>query len=312
MLDLKKAIESLKAVDGNIKLIQQGKVLGPDEATLEGAGVKDSASHPGSFIVVMVSKKAAAAASAPQSSGVPPPPVPTAAGAATGAAPSASAPTTASAPTATASTPSNPFAGPEFEANLANLKAMGLAGEDAAYTNALIASFNNPDRAVEFLFGGIPAGALERALGHGGAGRGAASGSGSGAPRASGGPAGAASHAPRSAAEPLIPAGAHASTLKDGPLYALRVHPQLNDLKAAIQSSPAHIPHAIAAIADAAPELAAAIEANKDGFLALMNEPITAAGAGGGEEEEEEEDGEDGAGGQIREWGALPFPHTVH
>ncbi len=303
--EFKQAIEAARGLDASaMKLIQAGKVLANDDSTLEAAGVKDLGSHPGSFVVVMVSKKPAAAA-APAGASVPPPPVPGGAAAPAPSTASAPAPAAPSAPVATATGSSagaggaNPFAGPEYDANLASLKAMGLAGgEETAYSNALIAAFNDPNRAVEYLLSGIPPGALERARGSGGAAR-------AGGPRASAG-AGAAT-AGGAPAGPAIPAGAHPSTLPGAPLFELRAHPQLNELKTAVQSNPQLISGIIDAIGKASADMAARIEANKDGFLSLMNEAIGAPGAaagavgadaGMGEEEGDfDEEGDDEAGG---------------
>ena len=174
---------------------------------------------------------------------------------------------------------------------------MGLATDDAALSNALIAAFNNPDRAVEYLLGGIPDGALARAQAHG---KGKVA---SMAPRAAAG----------AQAPPTFPPGAHSATLPGGPLFLLRNHPQLSQLKSAIRTSVDNIPIAINAIAQAMPELASAIEANKDAFLQLMNEPEGAAVAGvamgdggGGMEGDEEEEDEEGDFGEDDALDGLP------
>ena len=60
---MKKSIQASQGHDvASIKLIQTGKILGDDAATLEAAGVKDSST--GQFVVVMVSKAKAVPATA--------------------------------------------------------------------------------------------------------------------------------------------------------------------------------------------------------------------------------------------------------
>lgn len=299
VLDLKKSIQASQGHEAaSIKLIQTGKILSDDSATLEAAGVKDSSS--GQFVVVMVSKAKAAvpATAAPSATGAAaPPPVPPPASSAA-APPAAPAPPAAAAPTQQQQQQQpqgNPFEGPDFTSHIELLKGMGLTTDESILKNALIAAFNNPDRAVEYLLGGIPEGALARGLAHGKqqqGGGGAGAGAGTGGGKSSGGGS-AGAPAPRT-----YPAGAHPATLEGGALFALRNHPQLTAIRTAIKTSPSNIPMAINAIAQVMPELASAIEANKDAFLQLMNEPEPVAGevAGGGEMElgeEGEEEGDD-------------------
>lgn len=300
ILDLKKQIQSTQGFDPtSLKLILSGKILTDESATLEAVGLKEASS--GQFVVVMVSKAkpVAGAATATVSSTPAPPPVPPAS---SNSAPVASPPVASvsspptGAPTTAASPASNPFAGPDFDSNIASLKSMGLTEDMQVLSNALIAAFNNPDRAVEYLLGGIPDGALARGMAHG-------KGSGSKA-SSSAAPSG-------SSSAPVYPANAHPATLPGGPLFVLRNHPQLTQLKSAIRSSVDNIPLAINAIAQAIPELASAIEANKDAFLQLMNEqdgPPPAAGAAPGVFPDAGDDGEDDGedDGDFEDLGGMP------
>ena len=64
------------------------------------------------------------------------------------------APADAARPVDYASAASSLVTGPEYEATVARLVEMGFPRESVV--RALRASFNNPDRAVEFLMSGIP------------------------------------------------------------------------------------------------------------------------------------------------------------
>lgn len=179
---------NLGAVDDQ-KLIHSGKIL-VNEQTITESGVK-----PNDVVVVMVSKKKAAAK--PATAAVPATPAP-ATSSQTPATPVPSTPAqpittstpqapthtatqsvanqpatpapatataTATATSATASTglaasaASNVAVGPEQAETIANL--MGLGFERDQVVAALRAAFNNPDRAAEYLFSGIPASAGE-------------------------------------------------------------------------------------------------------------------------------------------------------
>ena len=191
--DAKTAVEGAKGADfaaDRLKLIHQGKVL-DNEKTLEEAGVSESG-----FVVVMVSKAKAApkaAAAAPAAPAPAPAPAPAAAPAtaaptetpAAAAAPAATpaAPERAEAPEAdAAATPAAPTpsatdaaaainaASPSYGGAASTMvtgdvisetvkQLMDMTGQDeAAVKTALRAAFNNPDRAVEYLFNGLPAG----------------------------------------------------------------------------------------------------------------------------------------------------------
>ena len=66
-----------------------------------------------------------------------------------------------------------------------------------------------------------------------------------------------------------------APTTGSNELDRLRQHPQFNDLKRLIQSNPAALPQLLQLLGSQDPSLLAAITANEQAFLAMMNEPIT-------------------------------------
>ncbi|KAH7339476.1 hypothetical protein B0J17DRAFT_751980 [Rhizoctonia solani] len=151
------------------KLIYSGKILG-DDKTVESLGIKEK-----DFLVVMVSKpKAAPAAStsatpAPAAAPVPsapadstpaPAPAPAApaedvtmASATETSAPAASTPAPVAQPAAFGDT-SSFVAGGALQSAIENMMSMGF--ERDQIMRALKASFNNPDRAVDYLLNGIP------------------------------------------------------------------------------------------------------------------------------------------------------------
>ncbi|QRV94072.1 UV excision repair protein rhp23 [Ceratobasidium sp. AG-Ba] len=154
------------------KLIYSGKILS-DDKTVESLNIKEK-----DFLVVMVSKPkatpAASTSAAPAPAPVPSTPSPAPATAPAPVAPTPSEDVTmasaeqpaASAPassTPASSTPAQPPAfgdtssfvtGGALNASIENMLGMGFEREQIM--RALKASFNNPDRAVEYLLNGIP------------------------------------------------------------------------------------------------------------------------------------------------------------
>jgi UV excision repair protein RAD23 len=162
---------------------------------------------------------------------------------------SAAPPTPVAAPpavTAAAVPPPAPVAatGPsQFESPeaIAGLVAMGFP--EAETRAALNAAMGNPDLAYEFLLTGIP---QTRA-------------------------------APRQAPVTSAPQRTTAAPGGATGIEQLRLHPQFNMLKQLIQSNPASLAQVLDLIGQQSPELLAAIHANNDAFVAMMNEPIGAA-----------------------------------
>jgi len=103
---------------------------------------------------------------------------------------------------------------------------------------ALAAAMGNPDLAYEFLLTGIPAAAPTP------------------------------TRLAQSPAGPGTPAAGSVS------IDALRRHPQFNMLKQLVQTNPAALSQVLDLIGQQSPELLAAIHANNDAFIAMMNEPI--------------------------------------
>ncbi|EJF65515.1 hypothetical protein BD309DRAFT_924781 [Dichomitus squalens] len=172
--DLKRKIQETQghALESQ-KLIYSGKVL-PDSKTVESCEIKEK-----DFLVLMVSKPKPAPSNAPPvTSGAPvaaappaaaaPAPVPQATSSATALAPAPAAPQPPNAPILTpaqaapiegaAPVPAGDgsfLTGEALQSTVNNMIEMGFEREQVM--RALRASFNNPERAVEYLFNGIPA-----------------------------------------------------------------------------------------------------------------------------------------------------------
>lgn len=151
-LTIRQVKEQIEATKGDefpsnmTKLIFQGAVV-KDEITLKALGAKE-----GDFMVCMKSKTT-------ETSSTPAPttvsaPAPTTVPAVTPAIP----PTTVTPTPATTTTTTTPVAPAPMEASVRSLMEMGFP--EAQVRAALRAAYGNADRAVEFLFSGIPAGAM--------------------------------------------------------------------------------------------------------------------------------------------------------
>ncbi|KAK9811909.1 hypothetical protein WJX72_012290 [[Myrmecia] bisecta] len=303
--DVKKRIEEDQGATypaDNQVVIFQGKVL-KDDTTLADNKVSENG-----FLVVMIQKakaKPAAAAGASTSTAATPAPP---AAAATPAAPASAAPTPAAptpaaataAPATAAATPapaaaaaapaaggsidystaaSNLAIGPQLEATINSIQEMGF--ERAEIIRALRAAFNNPERAVEYLMTGIPAGVEQPQA--------AAPPPASAAP-AAGAPAGAGAAAPQ---QPAAAAGPNAQPLDmfpqglpgalssaggggggaPGPLDFLRQNPQFQALRHVVQANPQILQPMLQELGKQNPDLLQLINSNQQDFLRLINEP---------------------------------------
>ncbi|KAK7057281.1 UV excision repair protein RAD23 [Favolaschia claudopus] len=139
------------------KIIYSGKVL-PDDKTVESCGIKEK-----DFLVLMVSKPKPTPSPLPAASTSAPAPVSETPAAQPAPAPAAAAPPPPAADAAPAAgvTPA-PFGesssfltGDALQTTIANMMEMGFSREEV--TRAMRASYNNPDRAAEYLMTGIPA-----------------------------------------------------------------------------------------------------------------------------------------------------------
>ncbi|KAI1781811.1 UV excision repair protein Rad23 [Ganoderma leucocontextum] len=167
--DLKKKIQETQGhAAESQKLIYSGKVL-PDSKTVESCEIKEK-----DFLVLMVSKPKPTPVAAPSTSAAPAAP-PAAAASALAAEVPPSTPAAAAAPqppNAPILTPAQPapvegaaptpaagdgsfLAGDALQSTINNMIEMGFERDQVM--RALRASFNNPERAVEYLFNGIPA-----------------------------------------------------------------------------------------------------------------------------------------------------------
>jgi len=141
---------------------------------------------------------------------------------------------------------------------------------------ALRAAFNNPDRAVEYLFNGIPAGAIPAEPP---------------APASPGASVGAAPSVPSpdpagSAAAPTpAPAGGSPAPAAGGAgvFDFLRQHPQFAMLRQMVQSNPQLLQSVLEQLGQQNPQLLNMINNNQEEFIQLLNLPADSAtpGAGG-------------------------------
>jgi UV excision repair protein RAD23 len=260
-------------------LIHQGKVL-KDETTMEENKVSENG-----FLVVMLTKaKTGAGASPPSSSGTTQAPAPVAAAippapARSPATPSPPTPATpAPAPASTyGQAASNLVAGNVLETTVQQIMDMGGGSWDRdTVVRALRAAFNNPERAVEYLYSGIPESAEMRPVG----GRSPAV---AGVPAAT--PAAPAQAAPaggpNAAPLDLFPQGmpGMAGGGGAGALDFLRNNPQFQALRTMVQANPQILQPMLQELGKQNPALLRLINDNQAEFLRLINE----AGAEGAE-----------------------------
>ena len=193
---------------------------------------------------------------------------------------------------------------------MTSLMEMGFEREQVQ--RALRAAFNNPDRAVEYLMNGIPAGVdVQPPQG--------------GAPPAAAPPSGQTQAAPAAAAggvnaQPLnlfppggaqpASGGAGGAGAGAGSLSALRSHPQFQAMRAMIAANPGFLAPMLQELGRQNPALLNSINANQEEFMRLLSEPmpegmldmaaLEAMGMGGDFDAEGDEGGDDAEAGSVQ------------
>ncbi|KAF7975905.1 hypothetical protein HWV62_8333 [Athelia sp. TMB] len=295
--DLKAKIQAEQGHDvAAQKLIYSGKVL-PDSKTVESCAIKEK-----DFLVLMVSKpkapaassSSAAAASTPaaEPAAPAPAPVPVAAPAPVPAAPAPApeaAPAAPEAPAPAFGDMSSFVSGAQLQTTINNMLEMGFEREQVM--RALRASYNNPDRAVEYLMTGIPAHLEAQAAGTPPAQPPAAAPA-----QGQGAPAPAAAPAARPAA-PIAapPAGQHQNLFQLAQqrqqqqggaaaqagaqgavggidLAALRNTPQMEQIRQTLRTNPEMLQAVVQQLAAEDPALAQTLASNPEALLQLLGE----------------------------------------
>lgn len=295
--DVKKNIEE---VQGSVypaslqMLIHQGKVL-KDDTTLEENKVAES-----SFVVLMLSKTKAsssgptppaAPSNTPQpasNTSQPTPPVTAAPSPAPPVAPVQSAPESSPAPVPSPSpapalsgdvyglAASNLVAGSNLESTVQEIVDMGGGSWDRdTVVRALRAAFNNPERAVEYLYSGIPEQAEIPPVAQ---------------PPAGGQPVNPSSQATQPAIPPsgpnanpldLFPQGLPnmgSNAAGAGTLDFLRNSQQFQALRAMVQANPQILQPMLQELGKQNPQLVRLIQEHQADFLRLINEPVEGEG----------------------------------
>uniref|UniRef100_A0A8C7CZA6 UV excision repair protein RAD23 n=1 Tax=Oncorhynchus kisutch TaxID=8019 RepID=A0A8C7CZA6_ONCKI len=257
---LKEKIENEKGKDGfpvaGQKLIYAGKILNDDTA------LKEYKIDEKNFVVVMVAKPKAAPAAAQPSS------------ATTTTTSSTTVPTV---PAAALSGSDNPPEGGKPEdkpaeerpSNTSNMvtEMMLMGYEREQVVASLRASFNNPDRAVEYLLTGIPAGEE----GHVSADP-VVPPVGGGTPALNTG----------SMTTPASTGSLASAATGANPLGFLVNQPQFLQMRQIIQQNPSLLPALLQQIGRENPQLLQQISSHQEQFIQMLNEPAQEGGQGGG------------------------------
>ncbi|PSR91174.1 Ubiquitin receptor RAD23d like [Actinidia chinensis var. chinensis] len=302
VVDVKKNIESVQGADvypaSQQMLIYQGKVL-KDGTTLEENKVTEN-----NFVVIMLMKNkgsssggsitsTAPAAKVPQTSAPPPTAAPQAPSATLGSPRSvpAPAPAPAAAPTTTVTAASesnvygqaasNLVAGSTLEGTIQQILDMGGGTWDRdTVVRALRAAFNNPERAVEYLYSGIPEQVEVPPVA-----RAPASGLAANSPAQ---PPQSAQPAPAPAPAPVPLSGPNANPLDlfpqglpnmgsnaagAGTLDFLRNSQQFQALRTMVQANPQILQPMLQELGKQNPHLMRLIQEHQADFLRLINEP---------------------------------------
>ncbi|KAG9354148.1 hypothetical protein JZ751_012272 [Albula glossodonta] len=265
-------------IDGE-ETVRAGKILNDDTA------LKEYKIDEKNFVVVMVTKpKAASSATQPPpatTTTTPAPPSTTATTPAPAASTVETPPESTSKddkpseekPPVSAAPASSPvrycchlnLTGQSYENMVTEIMLMGYEREQVVA--ALRASFNNPDRAVEYLLTGLPAEEESHTV------------SNPVAPASGGTPAGTTGSltSPSSAApaQPVSASGAN-------PLEFLRNQPQFQQMRQIIQQNPSLLPALLQQIGRENPQLLQQISSHQEQFIQMLNEPVQEAGQGGG------------------------------
>ncbi|KAH0933773.1 hypothetical protein HID58_010890 [Brassica napus] len=271
--DVKKNIETVQGADvypaAKLMLIHQGKVL-KDETTIEENKVAEN-----SFIVIMMAK------SKPSSTG--------SSSASSGSTVQAkSMPTSSTQPPASVAmsqgdvygqAASNLAAGSNLESTILQILDMGGGAWDRdTVVRALRAAFNNPERAVEYLYSGIPEQAEVPPVAR--------------APASGGQPANPPAQAQQPAAAPAT--GPNANPLDlfpqglpnvganpgGGTLDFLRNSQQFQALRAMVQANPQVLQPMLQELGKQNPNLMRLIQEHQADFLRLINEPVEGGAEG--------------------------------
>ncbi|KAG5537360.1 hypothetical protein RHGRI_024715 [Rhododendron griersonianum] len=303
IMAVKKNIEDIQGKDnypcGQQLLIHNGKVL-KDESTL----TENKVSEDG-FLVVMLSKSKTSGSSGTTStqpaSVTPPTSNPT---------PATEAPVQAPAPESTspasnlvtANGPSDTYdqaasslvAGSNLEQTIQQIMDMGGGSwERETVIRALRAAYNNPERAVDYLYSGIPEAAeVAVPVAHLPANQTASGGVETGA--AAGAPV---SGVPNSSPlnlfpQEAVPAGGAGAGL--GPLDFLRNSQQFQALRSMVQSNPQILQPMLQELGKQNPQLLRLIQEHQAEFLQLINEPV------------------DGSEGDIFDQPEQEMPHAIN
>ncbi|KAH9623242.1 hypothetical protein KSS87_010834 [Heliosperma pusillum] len=294
IVDVKKHIENVQGAEvypaDKQVLIYQGKVL-KDTTTLEENNVAEN-----SFLVIMLSKAKPAASGGPSTTAasvgqtqtatrpatVPTsiaPPVQPQAAMESVAAPAATAPSSEANVYGQAA--SNLVAGSNLDSTIQQILDMGGGSWDRdTVVRALRAAFNNPERAVEYLYSGIPEQAEVPPVAR--------------APTAT--PAGGqAADLPTNVAQGAVPSsGPNASPLDlfpqglpnvgsnagAGSLDFLRNSQQFQALRAMVQANPQILQPMLQELGKQNPHLMRLIQEHQNDFVRLMNEPVEGDGEG--------------------------------
>ncbi|XP_007516225.1 UV excision repair protein RAD23 homolog B [Erinaceus europaeus] len=152
--------------------------------------------------------------------------------------------------------------GQSYENMVTEIMSMGYGREQVVA--ALRASFNNPDRAVEYLLMGIPGDRENQAVVD---------------------PAPAASTlAPQSSPAAAAATTTATATAASGghPLEFLRNQPQFQQMRQIIQQNPSLLPALLQQIGRENPQLLQQISQHQEHFIQMLNEPVQEAGGQGG------------------------------
>ncbi|XP_036891577.1 UV excision repair protein RAD23 homolog B [Sturnira hondurensis] len=167
--------------------------------------------------------------------------------------------------------------GQSYENMVTEIMSMGYEREQVIA--ALRASFNNPDRAVEYLLMGIPGDRESQAVVD------PPPAATTGAPQSSV----AAAAATTTATTTTTSSGGH-------PLEFLRNQPQFQQMRQIIQQNPSLLPALLQQIGRENPQLLQQISQHQEHFIQMLNEPVQEAGGQGG--------GSGGGSGGVAEAGS--------